>query len=176
MREVIATIKLAPGQVGYYDEYSRIHLTIAHPETAIYSGTNCAQIRRSIKAGRIILTSGTLGPEIAPVRIVKTPTGVKIVTNKDAEHAPVVANTIPVEASSIDLTQEIIEPAESEEVTSVEEAANNEKDIVEVKETFVEESDAVVIENEVKDEEETQVEEKVSTRKRSRKKKAGKAE
>ena len=41
--EQIAVIRLAPGQVGYYDELSRIHLTIGNPERAIYAGTNCSQ-------------------------------------------------------------------------------------------------------------------------------------
>lgn len=166
MREIIATIKLAPGQVGYYDEYSKIHLTIAHPETTIYSGTNCAQIRRSIKAGRIILTSGTLGTEIAPVRIVKTPSGVKIVSNKDAEHAPVVANAAPVVETAIDLTQETkkeaVEPEVVETTEEVIELAKNES----VEEAEVTESTTI----------EDVVEEKTATKKRGRKKKAEKAE
>ena len=166
MREIIATIKLAPGQVGYYDEYSKIHLTIAHPETAIYSGTNCAQIRRSIKAGRIILTSGTLGTEIAPVRIVKTPAGVKIVSNKDAEHVPVVANAAPIAEVTIDLAHETKKEAvEPEVVETIEEVVESAKDEP-VEETEVIE-DAVI---------EDVVEEKTATKKRGRKKKAEKAE
>ena len=51
--EQIAVIRLAPGQVGYYDELSRIHLTIGNPERAIYAGTNCSQLRKSVKSGEI---------------------------------------------------------------------------------------------------------------------------
>lgn len=164
MREIIATIKLAPGQVGYYDEYSKIHLTIAHPETAIYSGTNCAQIRRSIKAGRIILTSGTLGAEVAPVRIIKTPTGVKIVSNKDAEHAPIVANVTPVAEETVDLTKEIKEAA-------------SEPEVAEVIEDKTESAESEVTEEaEATEETVEEVEKKNTTKKRGRRKKAEKAE
>ena len=95
MKEPIARIALAPGQVGYYDEYSRIHLTIGTPEATIYSGTNCAQIRRSIKSGRIRLLSGSLGAPVAPFRIVDTPSGKKIVSNVKKELEPVVAEIKP---------------------------------------------------------------------------------
>lgn len=54
----IATIKLAPGEAGYYDEYSRIYLSSTRPDAVIYSGTNCTQIKRSIKSGRLRLVSG----------------------------------------------------------------------------------------------------------------------
>ena len=89
MREPIAKIALAPGQVGYYDQYSRIHLTLGKPEAIIYSGTNCAQIRRSIKAGTIRLVSGTLGEQIPPLKLVKTTKGIKLVSNAAQEHEPV---------------------------------------------------------------------------------------
>lgn len=95
MKEPIARIALAPGQVGYYDEYSRIHLTIGAPEATIYSGTNCAQIRRSIKSGRIRLLSGSLGAPVAPFRIIDTPSGKKIVSNVKKELEPVVAEIKP---------------------------------------------------------------------------------
>ena len=95
MKEPIARIALAPGQVGYYDEYSRIYLTIGTPEATIYSGTNCAQIRRSIKSGRIRLLSGSLGAPVAPFRIVDTPSGKKIVSNVKKELEPVVAKIKP---------------------------------------------------------------------------------
>ena len=57
-RSVIAEIKLAPGEVGYYDDYSRIHLTAGNPTALIYAGVNCTQIKRSIKSGRLILLRG----------------------------------------------------------------------------------------------------------------------
>ena len=114
MKEPIARIALAPGQVGYYDEYSRIHLTIGAPEATIYSGTNCAQIRRSIKSGRIRLLSGSLGAPVAPFRIINTPSGKKIVSNVKKELEPVVAEIkpeiMPETTSVVEETEAVPEP------------------------------------------------------------------
>lgn len=120
MREPIAKIALAPGQVGYYDQYSRIHLTLGKPEAIIYSGTNCAQIRRSIKAGTIRLVSGTLGEQIPPLKLVKTTKGIKLVSNAAKEHEPVfiTPKTKPVENKP----QPIPEPAK-EDVEKIDSAA-----------------------------------------------------
>lgn len=60
MREVIATIMLCPGQSGYYDDYSNIYLTQSNPVKKIYAGTNCTQLSRSVKAGRLKILSGSL--------------------------------------------------------------------------------------------------------------------
>ena len=76
--EQIAVIRLAPGQVGYYDELSRIHLTIGNPERAIYAGTNCSQLRKSVKSGRLRLISGSLGEDKTPIKIHKPSTSVSL--------------------------------------------------------------------------------------------------
>ena len=60
MANVIAEIRLAPGEVGYYDDYSRIYLNTARPTAQIYAGTNTTQIRKSIRSGRLRLVSGSL--------------------------------------------------------------------------------------------------------------------
>lgn len=78
----IATIKLAPGEAGYYDEYSRIYLSSTRPDAVIYSGTNCTQIKRSIKSGRLRLVSGGFDkPVTEPIIEEQTP----IVTEKVKE-------------------------------------------------------------------------------------------
>lgn len=76
--EQIAVIRLAPGQVGYYDELSRIHLTIGNPERAIYAGTNCSQLRKSVKSGRLRLISGSLGEDKTPTKIHKPSSSVSL--------------------------------------------------------------------------------------------------
>ena len=76
--EQIAVIRLAPGQVGYYDELSRIHLTIGNPERAVYAGTNCSQLRKSVKSGRLRLISGSLGEDKTPIKIHKPSTSVSL--------------------------------------------------------------------------------------------------
>ena len=76
--EQIAVVRLAPGQVGYYDELSRIHLTIGNPERAVYAGTNCSQLRKSVKSGRLRLISGSLGEDKAPTKIHKPSSSVSL--------------------------------------------------------------------------------------------------
>ena len=124
MKEPIARIALAPGQVGYYDEYSRIHLTVGAPEATIYSGTNCAQIRRSIKSGRIRLLSGSLGAPVAPFRIIDTPSGKKIVSNVKKELEPVVAEIKPkIMPETTSVVEEKTEVIKEEPVTETTEEA-----------------------------------------------------
>ena len=62
-KDIIATIRLAQGEGGYYDELSRIHLTAGNPQRDVYAGTNCTQLRRSVKSGRLRLLFGSLGEE-----------------------------------------------------------------------------------------------------------------
>ena len=142
MREPIAKIALAPGQVGYYDQYSRIHLTLGKPEAIIYSGTNCAQIRRSIKAGTIRLVSGTLGEQIPPLKLVKTTKGIKLVSNAAKEHEPVfiTSKIEPIEnkpQSVPESVKEDVEKIDSAPVTTPTEKAE-EKEAEPVKEVQTE--------------------------------------
>ena len=67
MATVIAEIRLAPGEVGYYDDYSRIYLNASRPTAKIYAGMNTVQIRKSIRSGRLRLISGSLSPSAAPI-------------------------------------------------------------------------------------------------------------
>ena len=59
-RKAIAVIALSPGEIGYYDDYSRIYLSNSSPRATVYSGTSLYQIRKSIKSGRITLVEGSL--------------------------------------------------------------------------------------------------------------------
>lgn len=81
----IATIKLAPGEAGYYDEYSRIYLSSTRPDAVIYSGTNCTQIKRSIKSGRLRLVSGGFDKPVTESVIEQQ----SPVTTEEAKETPV---------------------------------------------------------------------------------------
>lgn len=91
MSKVIATIRLAPGRVGFFDPLSRIHLTLGRPEAQVFSGTNCASLRRNVKAGVIRLVEGTLGEEVPPFKVVEVNGKYKLASNIAAEMAPVYA-------------------------------------------------------------------------------------
>ena len=106
MNNVIATIKLAPGRVGFYDELSRVHLTLGAPTAVIYSGTNCARLRRAVRDGVIKLVDGTLGGDIPPFKIVNVDGKLKLASNIEAEMKPVFKEEVAKKAA---------EPAKAEE-------------------------------------------------------------
>ena len=62
MANKIAIVRLAPGEIGYYDSLSRIHLTLGNKEAIVYSDMNNSKLRQDIKSGKIELVSGTLLP------------------------------------------------------------------------------------------------------------------
>ena len=101
---IIAQVKLASGEVGYYDDYSRLYLTISNPIGVIYSGMNLTQIKHSVKSGRLKLISGSLyGDATKPVKVetpVKTEPVKPVEEHKKEE--PVVEEVKPVE--------EVVEP------------------------------------------------------------------
>ena len=107
----IATIKLAEGQVGFYDPLSRIHLTIGNPIAYVHSGTNCAQLRRSVKSGRIRLLDGTLGAEVAPFKVVKVGNKYKLASNKEEEMKPIVADAVVAPAVQEIAPEPVVEQA-----------------------------------------------------------------
>lgn len=128
MANVIAEIRLAPGEVGYYDDYSRIYLNAARPTAKIYAGMNTTQIRRSIRSGRLRIVSGSLdvpaAPKAArpaPVAKPEKPAEEKPVEEKPAEE--IIVETVPelpaepVETAPAEApeTETVVEEAEAEE-------------------------------------------------------------
>lgn len=120
-REIIAEVKLASGEVGYYDDYSKLYLTINKPYGVIYSGTNLTQIKRSIKSGRLKLISGKLfDTDKKPVVEVKPP--VEEDNKKEDQVETPVEEVKPEEVAPVENT-EVIEEDKKEEI-SVEENVN----------------------------------------------------
>lgn len=110
----IAVVRLAPGQAGYYDELSGVYLTAGKRTAAIPSGTNCAQLRRSVRMGTIILQSGTLGGDIPEVRIMEHEGKYYLVPNTEEINKPIYANTIPVADESEATPDEVSGPTDEE--------------------------------------------------------------
>lgn len=131
-RQAIAVIALAPGEIGYYDDYSRIYLSNESPKAVIYAGTNLYQIRKSIASGRLRLVQGSLSGEAGAektktieVKPVITPKSVKeevkaepiVETPKEEEKVEPIAET-PAEIPA----EEAVEQTEvAETVETVEE-------------------------------------------------------
>lgn len=62
MATKIAIVRLAPGELAYYDSQSRIHLSLSNKEAVVYSDMNHSKIKQAIRDGRLELVSGALVP------------------------------------------------------------------------------------------------------------------
>ena len=111
MREIIATIRLAPGEVGFYDEYTGIHLTVSKPEAAVFSGMNLAQLRTSVKSGRLLLKSGSLSAPAKPVEMPAKPEAemVEVVPVIEAPAPAPVEVVVEETAETAETTEEVAE-------------------------------------------------------------------
>lgn len=95
MNDIIATIKLALGEVGFYDPLSGIHLSIGNPIAYVRAGVNTSQLQSSVRSGRLVLVEGSLGnPPPEPIsyapRIAAEPREIP-------GEVPVIEETKPVE-------------------------------------------------------------------------------
>lgn len=62
MSNIIAVIRLARGEVGYYDELTNIHLTIANNTHNVLAGMNTTNLQKGVRSGRLNLVTGSLVP------------------------------------------------------------------------------------------------------------------
>lgn len=58
--KIIAVVKLAPGNIGWYDSLTGIHLTISRPKAAVYSGSNTTNLTKGLREREIELVTGSL--------------------------------------------------------------------------------------------------------------------
>ena len=134
-RQAIAVIALAPGEIGYYDDYSRIYLNNENPKAVIYAGTNLFQIRKSIASGRLRLVQGSLSgeadakntktvevkPVITPEPVkeeVKTePEPITEATKEEEKAEPIVETTAETLVEEVAEQAEVVETVETVEET-----------------------------------------------------------
>ena len=180
MKKVIARVKLNPGQGGYFDPITRIHLTHGDPERDIYAGMNTEGIRAAVRSKRISLVSGSLGNFVAPFKLVKTADGKvvlvdnKVTKSKDQQLAEkkIQQRKEAVVEPKKEVEQPVINPFKA--ATTIpdlkldvpsEEVKEEVKKIVQEPEVVVEE-----VSEQAQDEEETAEEEKIGPFKKSKKK------
>lgn len=60
MVQPIGIIRLAPGEVGYYDPYTKIHLTLSRKEATVYNYMNTSRLITAVADRILILKAGTL--------------------------------------------------------------------------------------------------------------------
>ena len=59
-KKIIAVVKLAPGNIGWYDALTGIHLTLARPTSNVYSGSNTTNLTKALRGRVIELVTGSL--------------------------------------------------------------------------------------------------------------------
>lgn len=64
MSNVIAKIMIAPGNVGWFDPLTRIHLTLKHKTSDVYDYQNTTNIKKAVAYGTVKLVYGTLDPVV----------------------------------------------------------------------------------------------------------------
>jgi hypothetical protein len=107
---IMGIVRLAPGRVGYYDEITRIHLTISSPERPITEGMNTTNLKRAVRSRVLNLVSGSLDPET------KTP-----VTPNEVQVPPEVLKSQGEEVHIEEIPQEVTEDGKQEIEEDIEE-------------------------------------------------------
>ena len=93
MKKIIASIKLAPGNRGYFDPLTGINLTISNSIGYIREDDDVSNIRKAIREGKVKIVGGQLPPainNIKPVKEVKKEKPVEIKKEKIEVIIPVV--------------------------------------------------------------------------------------
>lgn len=129
-KKIIATVRLAPGEIGYYDGLSGIYLTNTAPVADIVEGTNTKQLLVSVISRRLLLLSGSLGELKNP--FISAPKKEEAAEVK--EEAPAVQEEIPAPAAEevavVEETPAEPEPeAVAEPETPIEETATVQEEI-----------------------------------------------
>ena len=92
MKKIIASIKLAPGNRGYFDPLTGINLTISNSIGYIREDDDVSNIIKAIREGKVKIVGGQLPPainNIKPVKEAKKEKPVEIKKEKIEAKAPV---------------------------------------------------------------------------------------
>lgn len=84
MPKIIAVVKLAQGHVAFYDEITRIHLTLGNSTENITEDMNLSNIKRAISNKVLVLVTGSLSTN----NIIKTEEKTKTLQTKIKEELP----------------------------------------------------------------------------------------
>lgn len=84
-KKIIAVVKLAPGNIGWYDALTGIHLTLARPKANVYSGSNTTNLTKALRERVIELATGSLIEGNQEPTINSTPLNTIVVDIKEAK-------------------------------------------------------------------------------------------
>lgn len=125
MKEIIATIRLAGGQVGFYDKLTGIYLTQTQPVAHLYAGMNLNQIRKSLKSKRILLVSGSVDNSSLPI-LQKIEKKIESKTEQKNETAVKQADPI-IESGTVPVAEQTVAETIIEEPVATQEAVSNKR-------------------------------------------------
>lgn len=114
MKKIITSVKLAPGNRGYFDPLTGMNLSISNNIGYVREDDNIDNIRKAIKEGKILIVGGQLPPAITiepikeqakPKAKVKKPVKEnKIINTKKKEKENEITEiTIPVGMAKIEI-------------------------------------------------------------------------
>ena len=137
MSKIIAVVRLAQGQVAFYDELTGTHLTMGNPIAEIADHMNTSRIKRAVQNNILNLVTGSFTIEntvAEAVEVIPTPKAVKAETIKEAvaEVVSPVEEVISEVAEAVAPVTEVIEEIPAEEVKTeetVEEATEVEVEV-----------------------------------------------
>lgn len=141
MRKPIARIKINPGNPGWYDPLTNIHLTITRPEAIVFEGANTTNIKKGVDFKLVSVIDGSLDVNSTSVYTTKeVVTKVREVVPQPEKQVEVKEEIKPVET----ITEEVIEEVKVEETIAEPVEEKVEETITET----VEETAEVVVEEE----------------------------
>ncbi len=116
---MLAKITLAPGQIGFHDALSNIHLTVANPTAVVPIGANTEHLKEAVKDGKILLLTGTLSSTLKH-REVKPKESIQFAKRMNL-HRPVVnQNVVDSKQKKVETKQDVkIEPTKKVETSKV---------------------------------------------------------
>lgn len=109
MGKTIAKIKLAPGNVAWYDPLTSIYLTLTSQEAFVCDNDDLSNIKKGIRHNCILLKEGLIPP------LGTTPTE-EVAPLKTEEVVQPKARTIEVQAQTLSLDVEDIKVEEVQEI------------------------------------------------------------
>lgn len=123
---MLAKITLAPGQIGFHDTLSNIHLTVANPTAVVPVGANTEHLKEAVKDGKILLLTGTLSSTLKH-REVKPKESIQFAKRMNL-HRPVVnQNVVDSRQKKVETKQEVkTEPTKKVEMSKIKPEVNKE--------------------------------------------------
>lgn len=121
MKKIITSVKLAPGNRGYFDPLTGMNLSVSNNIGYVREDDNVDNIRKAIKEGKILIVGGQLPPAITikPIKEqvkpkVKKPVKEKKIVNtkKKEKENEITEITIPVGMAKIETEKEEIKQEE----------------------------------------------------------------